>query len=96
MKRRTTGIVVALGLLLSGCGTLVVIPSGAEQVIKRLVFSHTGLTISNVKCPSGIHAKAGNTFDCHFTAQGQSYVAHMLITRVKGSAVYYRVTTARG
>jgi Domain of unknown function (DUF4333) len=96
MKRRTTGIVVALGLLLSGCGTLVVIPSGAEQVIKRVVLSHTGITISHISCPSGIHAKAGNSFDCHFTAQGQRYTAHMVITKVKGTAVYYQVTAERG
>jgi hypothetical protein len=95
MRRRTTGLVIALGLLLTGCGTLIVIPSGAEQVIKRVVFSHTGLTVSHVGCPSGVHAKAGTSFDCHFTAQGQRYTAHMVITKVKGTAVYYQVSTAR-
>jgi hypothetical protein len=96
MKRRTAGTVVALGLLLSGCGTLVVIPSGAEQVIKRVVLSHTGVTISHVSCPSGVHAKVGNSFDCHFIAQGQRYTAHMVITKVKGTSVAYEVTAARG
>jgi len=95
MKRRTTAIVVALGLLLSGCGTLMVVPSGAGQVIRRFVLSHTGLTISHVTCPSGIDAKAGNSFDCHFIAQGERYTSHMLITRGKGTAVYYQVSTAR-
>jgi hypothetical protein len=96
MKRGTTGIVVGLGLLLAGCGTLEVIPSGAEQVISRLVRSHTGLSISHVTCPSGIEAKAGKAFDCHFVAQGQTYVAHMHIRKVVGTAVYYQVTTAPG
>ena len=87
---------LALGLLLSGCGTLVVIPSGAEQVIKRVVLSHTGVTISHVSCPSGVHSKVGNSFDCHFIAQGQRYTAHMVITKVKGTSVAYEVTAARG
>jgi hypothetical protein len=93
--RRTTGGVVVLSLALAGCGTAVVIPSGAEHAITRLVRSKTGLPTSHVTCPSGIPAKVGKTFDCHFTAQGQPYVAHMHITKVAGSSVYYQVTTAR-
>ncbi len=72
-----------------------VIPSGAEHAITRLVRSKTGLPTSKVACPSGIQAKVGNTFDCHFIAQGQRYVAHMHITKVAGTSVYYEVTTAR-
>jgi hypothetical protein len=45
---------------------------------------------------SGVHATAGNSFDCHFVAQNQRYTAHMVITKVKGTAVYYQVTAERG
>ena len=85
---------VALALLLGGCGTLVIIPKGAETVIRNLVKQHTGATATNVNCPSGVHAKAGNTFSCHFTAGGQKYIAHMDILRIKGTSVYYNVSTS--
>jgi hypothetical protein len=54
------------------------------------------VTISHVSCPSGVHAKVRNSFDCHFIAQGQRYTAHMVITKVKGTSVAYEVTAARG
>ena len=96
MRRWAIGAVIAPAVLLAGCGTAIVIPSGAENVIRRVVRSHTGLSISHVTCPSGITAKAGNSFNCHFVAQGQSYVAHMHITKVAGSSVYYQVSATRG
>jgi hypothetical protein len=83
-----------MALMLGGCGTLVIIPKGAETVIRNLVQQHTGETATNVKCPSGVHAKAGNTFNCHFAAGGKNYIAHMDILRIKGTSVYYNVSTS--
>jgi hypothetical protein len=45
-----------------------------------------------VKCPSGEEANVGVAFDCHFTGpEGKLYTAHMRITKVDGSAVYYDI-----
>jgi hypothetical protein len=82
-----------LGLLLGGCGTLVIIPKGAETVIRNLVKEHTGETVTSVSCPSGVHAKAGNVFTCHYSAGGRNYIAHMHILRIKGQSVYYNVNS---
>ena len=95
---RVVSVILAavLALLLAGCGTrvLVVIPKGAETVIRNVVGRQTGLQASDVICPSNVHAKAGNTFVCHFSAGGKKYIAHMSIVRVKAPAVYYEVTTS--
>jgi hypothetical protein len=94
MRRLTAIGAAGAALLLAGCGTLVIIPKGAENVIRNVVGQHTGLQATNVHCPSGVHAKAGNTFNCHFAADGQNFIAHMHIVRVKGTSVYYDVTTS--
>ena len=92
---RSIAVIVsaALALLLAGCGTLEVIPKGAEQVIRNVVREHTGLQAVDVHCPSGVEAKRGNSFNCTFKANGTSYVARMYIVRVKAPAVYYDVRT---
>jgi hypothetical protein len=80
--------------LLSGCGTLVVIPSGAEQVIRRLELRTHGTQITNVHCPDGVNAKVGVTFECHFNLpDGTKYTAHMRIVRVHAPEVDYFVST---
>jgi Domain of unknown function (DUF4333) len=94
MRKLVVVPVAALALLLAGCGTLVIIPKGAETVIRNLVKQHTGETATNVNCPSGVHAKAGNTFNCRFSANGHKYIAHMDILRIKGTSVYYNVSTS--
>ncbi|MHB8689740.1 MAG: DUF4333 domain-containing protein [Solirubrobacteraceae bacterium] len=93
MRRLGAIVATALALLLAGCGTLEVIPSGAEKVVRNFVQSRTGYQATNVHCPSGVEAKAGNRFTCHFRAAGASYVAHMVIKRVKGVSVYFQVDT---
>jgi hypothetical protein len=92
--RRAIALVVVMGGLLAGCGTLVVKPSGAAQSIIDVVHRKTGLTPTNVSCPSGVKAKVGTTFDCHFLGPGGTkYVAHMRITGVHGHAVDFYITT---
>jgi hypothetical protein len=81
--------------LLAGCGKLVVIPSGAEGAVRQLVASHTSTRAVDVSCPSGVSAKVGTKFDCHFqTPDGAKYVAHMRITAVHGKAVDFQIVTA--
>lgn len=78
--------------LVGGCGKLEVIPSGAERVVSDVVLSKTGAHITNVSCPSGISAKVGVTFDCHFNGpDGTKYTARMRIAKVKGTSVGYFV-----
>jgi hypothetical protein len=43
-----------------------------------------------VSCPSGIEAKVGQEFDCHFTGP-EAYTAHMRITNVAGERVDFDV-----
>jgi hypothetical protein len=96
MRKLTLILAAGAALLLAGCGTkpLEIIPGGAETAIRNAIKQHTGLPATNVRCPSGVHAKAGNTFACHFSAGGQNYIAHMHILRIKGHAVTYDVTTS--
>jgi hypothetical protein len=85
-------IVVACALLLSACGTSTIKVDGAEQSVVDVVFRQTGFRPTDTSCPSGIAAKAGTAFDCHFTGPGrQRYTAHMSITKVDGSRVDFNV-----
>jgi hypothetical protein len=94
--RRTGALLTPLALLLVGCGQKVVVPSGAEKALTQLIERRTGVTPQHVHCPSGVNAKAGQTFDCHFEApDGTKYVAHMRITRVNGSEVHFYITAGR-
>jgi Domain of unknown function (DUF4333) len=92
--RRRAALLAVPALLLGGCGGLVVIPSGAERAIRQLVLSKTSLHAQNISCPSGVSAKVGNTFECHFQADGSKYVAHMLITGIHGKSVDFQINTA--
>jgi hypothetical protein len=94
--RRAIAVVALLpaAALVGGCGKLEVTSSGAEKVVSDLVLSKTGEHIKNVSCPSGMSAKVGVTFDCHFNGpDGTKYTAHMRITKVKGTSVGYFVNT---
>jgi hypothetical protein len=85
---------VALAAVLSGCGTLEVIPSGAERVIHQLELSRAHVSVTNVSCPSGIDAKVGLTFYCHFLAPGGAkYTARMRIVKVQGTSVGYEIAS---
>lgn len=86
--------VLAVALLIAACGKLVIIQDKTQTLIKNFVQSHAGVTATDVHCPSGVAAKKGNTFDCHFTADGQKFVAHLHILRIKGDSVFYNIQTA--
>jgi Domain of unknown function (DUF4333) len=50
---------------------------------------------TDVSCPSGVEAKVGGEFDCHFTGPDGNYTAHLKILSVVGTRVDYDVTTHR-
>jgi hypothetical protein len=78
----------------AACGTSTIRPSGSEEAVVEVVSRQTGFHPTDVKCPSGVEAKVGGTFECHFTGPGgQPYTASMRIVSVKGSRVDFFVST---
>lgn len=83
-------------VLLAGCGKSTIVPAGAERSVADTVSQHTRfhLLASAVRCPSGVEAKAGVTFTCHFNGPaGRAYAADMRVVSVKGSKVIFYVNT---
>lgn len=93
--RRALMTMLPVSLLLAACGELRVKPSGVEQSIAD-VSNKTGVHATDIVCPSGVAAKAGTKFDCHFLGPRRAkYVAHVQITAVKANAVDFYIKTAR-
>jgi hypothetical protein len=86
--------ILCFALLLIGCGeTSIVRPAGAERSVVDVVSRETGFRPDDVRCPSGVEAEVGGTFDCRFTGPEGPYVAHMKILEVEGERVVFRVVT---
>jgi uncharacterized protein DUF4333 len=93
--RCAVGVLAGVAALqLAGC-TKTVKPEGAAQSVVDVVSKQTGFKPTDVTCPSGVAAKAGGEFDCHFTGPEGPYVAHMRITKVDGDNVEFDVKTRR-
>ena len=58
-----------------------------------MVSNQTGFHPTDVSCPSGVDAKVGGTFDCHFTGPDGPYVVHMNIEKVEGPRVIFHVNS---
>jgi FKBP-type peptidyl-prolyl cis-trans isomerase 2 len=59
-----------------------------------VVSRQTAFHPTDVRCPSGVEAKVGQEFDCHFTGpEGKPYTAHMRITNVNGDQVTFDVNS---
>lgn len=86
---------VCMSLLLVACGQSVILEVPAERVISKFVFQQTGIRATHVRCPSGVPAKAGGRFQCHFTAPDGRYIAYMLIKGVHGQRVDYFIRTLK-
>ena len=64
------------------------------QSVVDVVSKQTGFHPSDVHCPSGVEAKVGVQFDCHFTGpEGKEYTASMKITKVNGDEVDFAVNS---
>lgn len=99
MRDAALAIAAALGFgaALTGCGQKVIKPEGAQQSVVDIVSRQTGFHPQDVKCPSGVDAKTGNAFDCHFTGPNSTrYVAHVRITAVQGQRVSFYITARPG
>jgi hypothetical protein len=84
-----------MAMSLAGChSTPTVKPDGAARSVVDVVSKQTGFHPTDVSCPSGVPAKVGGQFDCHFTGpEGKQYTANMRITKVNGAEVDFDVNT---
>ena len=87
--------VVCLVVLLAGCSVGTIRPHATEQTVADFVFKQTGFRPTDVRCPSGIPAKVGSTFECHFTGPEGPYDAHVRITSVRGQRATDYIVTRR-
>ena len=87
-------VIVPITAALAGCGTDTIKADGAAKAVVDVVSRQTGFHPNDVKCPSGVAAKVGGTFKCHFTGPGgQPYTASMRIVSIKGTRVDFFVST---
>jgi hypothetical protein len=87
-------LVGAVALQLAGCGSTIK-PDGAAKSVTDVVSQQTGFKPTDVKCPSGVDAKVGQEFDCHFTGPEGPYTAHLKVTKVNGNDVEFFIQTKR-
>jgi uncharacterized protein DUF4333 len=87
-------LIAAAGLVL-GCGEKTVKADGAAKSVTDVVSRQTKFTPTDVKCPSGVEAKVGQTFDCTFTGPEGPYTAHLEITKVDGNDLLFKIQTRR-
>jgi Domain of unknown function (DUF4333) len=94
--RLGTATAVALAAFqLTGCSTGGTIkPDMAAQSVVNLVSQKAKFKPTDVKCPSGVAAKVGGTFDCNFTGpRGVAYLAHMKIVKIDGEKAVFDIST---
>lgn len=94
--RIAAGVIAGLAAFsLPACSSKSTIkPEGAAQSVVDVVAKQTGFRPTDVNCPSGVEAKVGQQFDCHFTGpEGKPYTAHMRVTKVDGETVLFDVNS---
>ncbi|MDG5485800.1 DUF4333 domain-containing protein [Mycolicibacterium gadium] len=93
MRTAFVATMVALAVVIAGCGSTIK-PDGAAQSVVDLVKKQTGFEPKDVKCPEGVEAKVGGTFECKFTGpEAAEYTADMRITKVEGDDVEFYIET---
>jgi hypothetical protein len=99
MMRTTDHLAVGVMLLLTlaptACSSRTTVKAdGAAQSVVDVVSKQTGFRPTDVHCPSGVEAKVGRQFDCHFTGpEGKQYTANMQIIKVDGERVDFTVNS---
>lgn len=90
------GALVALGLLLLlvigifAGGKKTIVPDKAAKVLTNAVSRENNFTPTDTSCPSGVEAKVGAKFDCHFTGpDGKRVTGHMTVTKIDGDDVVF-------
>lgn len=95
MRRGSKLIVCLLPLLLAACGGSVILSKPTAQTVSRAVYERSGFRPTDVSCPSGVPAKVGGRFQCHFTGPDGQYTAYLLIKSVHGQRVIYNIQSRR-
>jgi Domain of unknown function (DUF4333) len=74
-----------------------IVPEATANYVADFVAKNSPAKVrpTDVSCPSGVEAKVGGEFDCHFTGPDGKYTAHLKILSVVGTRVEYDVTTYR-
>jgi Domain of unknown function (DUF4333) len=87
-------VVGAMAVQLTGC-TKTILPDKTQSTVADFVANNSPSKYrpTDVSCPSGIKAKVGTEFDCHFTGPDGAYTAHLKITSVNGTDVMYDIQT---
>lgn len=95
MRAALVPILAAAAIAVAGCGKSTIKESGAEKAVSQVVSKQSGFHPTDVKCPSGVEAKVGTSFDCHFTGpEPKPYTATVKITKVQGSRVEFFIKAA--
>lgn len=92
MRAFATSLVV-LSCATAACGENTIRPDGAARSVVDLVSEQTGFRPTDVRCPSGVEAKVGVTFECRFTGPEGPYVANMRVKEVDGERVVFDIRT---
>jgi hypothetical protein len=85
--------IVCATALLCGCGESTLKVHETEQTISNFVAKHTHYRPPDVSCPSGISAKVGVQFQCHFTGPDGPYTAYVRVLSVEGEKVIDHIAT---
>jgi Domain of unknown function (DUF4333) len=88
-------LIGAVALQVAGCSKSTIKPDGAAKSVTDMVSEQTGFKPTDVSCPSGVEAKVGVEFECHFSGPEGPYTAHMKITKVNGEDVVFDIKTQR-
>lgn len=91
--RRPLAALACAAAVLAGCGEGTLRADKTEQTVARFVAEHTHFHPTDVRCPSGIPAKVGETFHCHFTGPEGPYTAYVRILEVEGEKTIDHIVT---
>lgn len=92
MRRILLATVLAAALL-AGCGESTIKAGQTEKTVANFVAKQTDYRPTDVRCPSGVPAKVGETFQCHFTGPEGPYTAYIRILKVEGEKAIDRIVT---
>lgn len=82
------GVIVSVVVFASLFGGKTIVPDRAAKTLTNAVSRQNGFTPTDTSCPSGVEAKVGATFECHFTGpDGTRVTSHMKVTKVDGDDV---------
>ncbi len=92
---RQAGLLFSLSFIvfLTACGESTLKPDATAQTVVRTVFKDTGFRATDMRCPSGVPAKVGEEFECHFAGPEGPYTAYLRVTSVHGERVEFHIET---